>query len=181
GPDRGRARQEPDHGRHRPVRARLGRRALDGGRGDRPGRAGTGDHPVADRTPAFARRRIVRRPAAVGDAQRVRRARDEEGIAGPADAIRSAPRYDFFSSAPPLWTATWSVLSLLISYCGSSSLQCRVYPCQSKSLTCTLVILPLTWPASEFHATWSPTLNLCAIFIPPFRAAPVPARRRCRR
>src|SRR3546814_15643278 len=38
--------------------------------------------------------------------------------AAPANSIDQS--FDFFS-APPLCTATWSVLSLLISYCGSSS------------------------------------------------------------
>src|SRR5690606_18068270 len=56
--------------------------------------------------------------------------------------------------------ATWSVLSLLISYCGSSGLQWRVWPFHWKSCSWTLMIVPLTWPASEFQVTWSPILNL---------------------
>src|SRR6185312_4718404 len=73
------------------------------------------------------------------------------GVAGIAQSI--------LCSAAPLCMATWSVLSLLISYCGSSSLQWRGWPLYSVSRVCTLMILPLTWPASEFQRTWSPTLN----------------------
>src|SRR5690606_40099429 len=54
---------------------------------------------------------------------------------------------------------TWSVRSLWISYCGSSGLQRRMCPLYPVSRVCTLTMRPLTWPASEFQLTWSPTLN----------------------
>src|SRR5690606_38885063 len=63
-----------------PVRSRCRRRPLDRGRGDRPRRAGAGDHLVADRTPAFARQRFVHRQVAVDDAQWIWRACGEERI-----------------------------------------------------------------------------------------------------
>src|SRR5262245_3878062 len=56
-------------------------------------------------------------------------------------------------SAVPLCRATWSVLSLLISYCGSSLLAWWTYPFQSTPFACTLTTLPLTRPASEFQVT----------------------------
>src|SRR5262245_42194080 len=62
-------------------------------------------------------------------------------------------------SAVPLCRATWSVLSLLISYCGSSLLAWWTYPFESTSFACTLTILPPTRPASDFQLTCSPTLN----------------------
>src|SRR5437667_11813482 len=61
--------------------------------------------------------------------------------------------------AVPLWIATWSVLSLLIRYCGVSREACRTYPLNFMSEVTFLVITPLTRPASEFHFTWSPMLN----------------------
>src|SRR5699024_11605790 len=60
-------------------------------------------------------------------------------------------------SALPLCAAICSVLSLLISYWGSSAEALRVWPLYSKSEVCTLITFPETRPASEFHDTWSPT------------------------
>src|SRR5699024_8748402 len=54
-----------------------------------------------------------------------------------------------------------------ISYCGSVSLARRVCPLYSKSLVCTLMIVPATWPASEFQVTWSPTVNFVLIVVLP--------------
>jgi 3-hydroxyisobutyrate dehydrogenase-like beta-hydroxyacid dehydrogenase len=71
--------REPGDGRDRPVRERLGRGAVDGGRGDRARRAGAGDHARAHRAAALARRGGVRGPAARGDAQSVRRACHQDG------------------------------------------------------------------------------------------------------
>src|SRR5699024_4402245 len=51
------------------------------------------------------------------------------------------------------------VLSLRISYWGSSSLARRVCPLYSKSWVWTSVMVPETCPASEFQLTWSPTAN----------------------
>ena len=68
-----RSKKNPHARRHRAVRRRLRRRSLDRRRGDRPRRVGAGDHPVAARTAALARQRLLRRQAAGGDAQRVRR------------------------------------------------------------------------------------------------------------
>src|SRR5690606_17115485 len=68
--------------------------------------------------------------------------------------------------AAPLCMAMWSVVSLWISYCGSSGVHRRMWPLYSVSLVCTRVITPETRPASEFHPTWSPTENL--VISPPF-------------
>src|SRR5699024_6230960 len=82
-----------------------------------------------------------------------------------AEGLRLASRFarahqlESFRRADPLWAATWSVLSLRISYCGSSSLARRVWPLYSKSSVWTSVIVPETCPASEFQLTWSPTAN----------------------
>src|SRR5262245_29963600 len=62
-------------------------------------------------------------------------------------------------SAAPLCRATWSVLSLLISYWGSSLLAWWTYPLYFTSFVCTLTILPLTLPSSEFHLTRSCSFN----------------------
>src|SRR5699024_5317754 len=52
----------------------------------------------------------------------------------------------------------------LISYCGSSGLHLRMCPLYSVSCVCFFLITPDTSPASEFHRTWSPTLNVLLIF-----------------
>src|SRR5699024_1304495 len=76
-----------------------------------------------------------------------------------ASRVARAHQLESFRRADPLWAATWSVLSLRISYCGSSSLARRVWPLYSKSWVWTSVIVPETCPASEFQLTWSPTAN----------------------
>ena len=49
--------------------------------------------------------------------------------------------------------AIWSVLSLLISYWGSSFEARTVYPLNFVAEVIFFLIVPLTRPASEFHAT----------------------------
>ena len=64
----------------RAVRVRLGRRPVDGGRGDRPRRSGAGDHAVAVAAAPLARFGVVHGPTAVGVAESVRRPRGEEEL-----------------------------------------------------------------------------------------------------
>src|SRR6185437_5078944 len=92
GPDRQRvAARSGDEG-HRRLRGRFRRRPLDRRRSHRSRRARADHHGLADRAPAFARRGFVLRQAAVGDAQRIRWPRDEEGMirasALPAQTVR---------------------------------------------------------------------------------------------
>ena len=75
-----RAEGEPDSGWHRTVCSRLRRRTVDGCRSDRPECARAGDHPRADCTPGIARFGFIRGEDAVGDAQSVRRARNQEAM-----------------------------------------------------------------------------------------------------
>ena len=71
----------------------------------------------------------------------------EDGIARLAIHVRS------FVSAAPLCIAMWSVVSLLVSYCGSSLLACAVQPLNCTGGVTTRVILARTRTASEFHET----------------------------
>src|SRR5690606_17115974 len=66
--------------------------------------------------------------------------------------------------ADSLCMATWSVLSLLISYWGESGLARRRWPLYSVSRVWMRMMWPLTWPDSEFPRTWSPTWNLVMAF-----------------
>src|SRR5690606_7165581 len=89
-----------------------------------------------------------------------------------------------FVRAAPLCMATWSVVSLWISYCGSSGVHRRMWPLYSVSLVCTRVMTPETRPASEFQLTWSPTENLvmiAALRSPVYRVGGRVASRVCRR
>src|SRR5690606_3356459 len=89
-----------------------------------------------------------------------------------------------FVRAAPLCMATWSVVSLWISYCGSSGVHRRMWPLYSVSLVCTRVITPETRPASEFQLTWSPTENvvmIAALRSPVYRVGARVASRVCRR
>lgn len=56
-------------------------------------------------------------------------------------------------SAEPLCMAKWSVLSLLIKYCGSSFEARTVYVLNLTGETTFFLIVPRTLPASEFHST----------------------------
>ena len=58
-----------------------------------------------------------------------------------------------FSRAEPLCMAKWSVLSLLIKYCGSSFEAWTVYPLNMIAEVIFFLIVPWTRPASEFHST----------------------------
>jgi hypothetical protein len=73
-----------------PLCRRFGRGALDGRRGHRTRRAGGRDHGLAARAAAIARCRFVFRQAARGDAQSIRRPRDQDRIARSAPAPLSA-------------------------------------------------------------------------------------------
>jgi hypothetical protein len=55
--------------------------------------------------------------------------------------------------AAPLCMAKWSVLSLLIKYCGSSFEARTVYVLNLIADVILFLIVPRTRPASEFHAT----------------------------
>src|SRR6185312_15155888 len=115
-------------------------------------RAGEAAH-VGDRLDAVGREQgeeLLQRAGGVAD-------RPDRGRVGGVHAI--------FESAAPLCMATWSVLSLLISYCGSSGLQWRGWPLYSVSAVCTFTMWPVTWPASEFQRTWSPTWNCVPIMV----------------
>src|SRR3569832_3038566 len=63
-----------------------------------------------------------------------------------------------FLSAEPLCRATWLVLSLLISYCGSSGLAWCVYPLKSMSAACTLPFVLLFCLFLVFLFLWSLSL-----------------------
>ena len=58
-----------------------------------------------------------------------------------------------FSRAEPLCMAKWSVLSLLIKYCGSSFEAWTVYPLNVIAEVIFFLIVPRTRPAYEFHST----------------------------
>jgi hypothetical protein len=58
-----------------------------------------------------------------------------------------------FLRAEPLCIAMWSVLSLLIRYCGSFLDAWTVYPLNLISEVIRFLIVPRTRPASEFHST----------------------------
>ena len=49
--------------------------------------------------------------------------------------------------------ARWSVVSLLIKYCGSSFEAWTVYPLNVMAEVTFFMIVPRTRPASEFHPT----------------------------
>src|SRR5262249_40355843 len=51
---------------------------------------------------------------------------------------------------------------------------CRLYPLNSISEVIFFWMMPVTRPASEFHATWSPRLNVFAIVL--FCATTMPKR-----
>lgn len=83
-----------------------------------------------------------------------------------------AAAFDFLAdaatnrSAVPLWIAICSVLSLLMRYWGDSVDAWCVYPLNFASDVTFLMMTPLTHPASEFHRTWSPRLNVFRILSP---------------
>ena len=58
-----------------------------------------------------------------------------------------------FFRAEPLCIAMWSVLSLLIKYCGSSFEARTVYVLNLVAEVSFFLIVPRTRPASEFHET----------------------------
>ena len=58
-----------------------------------------------------------------------------------------------FLRAEPLCMARWSVLSLLITYWGSSFEARTVYPLNVIAEVIFFLIVPRTRPASEFHPT----------------------------
>src|SRR5699024_12501896 len=64
----------------------------------------------------------------------------------------------------------------LFRSCGSSGLHLRMCPLYSVSCVCFFLITPDTSPASEFHRTWSPTLNVLLMFPSPSKAAAISAR-----
>src|SRR5690348_12857977 len=82
----------------------------------------------------------------------------------PAPFSGDQPRlFSTLVRADPLCMARWSVLSLLIRYCGSAFEAWTVYPLKEISEVTFFLTIPEIRPASEFQRTRSPTLNVWVV------------------